>query len=293
MVTGRSFADGVLIREDPTTRKLQFAFVPNARLQVKLEQYPSLNDFNYRMIEMADHYLQAALSGQLEGTYHILLSKIQNFSGDDGLISEDMLAEMLADRTEISYTEIYEGELYLSLDEPYIIREDDSKLRKLTQQEVDIMCAYHTLWLNGVGGEQADFTGCLLQGIDLSNRNLESAILVDAKISDCKLDHVNLSRANCMNLRIYNCVILDMTAEETDFCCAQIKSTELTRCMFTDSSFADAQFQDCYAGTSRFPCATFDGAVIKDSDIPQGSYAQDIRDSQQWENTLSNQGLQM
>lgn len=293
LVTGQNFADGILVREDPVTGKLQFANVPNARLQVKLEQYPSLKDFNYRMIEMADHYLQASLTGQLEGTYHILLSKIQNFPEDGGFISEDMLAEMMADRTEVAYAEVFEGELYINLDDKYVIREDDSSLRALTQKEVDIICAYHTLWLNGVGGEQADFSGCLLQNLDLSGRNLDQAIFLDAKISDCRLDKVNLSHANCGNLKLYNCAILDMIAEEANFQSAQIKSCELTRCLFTHSSFADAQFQDCYAGTSRFPYATFDGASIKDSDIRQETHNQENYDSAQWEDSQPDQGIHM
>jgi len=290
LVTGQTFADGILIRKDPIAGDLQFANVPNARMLVKLEQYPSLKDFDKRMIEMSDYFLQASLTGQLEGTYHIPLQKIQSFPHDGGMISEDMLAEMLADRAEISYAEIYEGDLYINLDDPYVVKEDHSGLRVLTQKDVDIMCAYHTLWLNGVGGEQADFSGCLLHDIDISGRNLDRAIFVDAKISECKLDQTYLNHANCEGLRIYNCAIINMMAEGASFRNAQIKSTELSRCMFTGSDFTNAKFQDCYASTSRFSYATFEDAAITDSDIRQEPQAPTPA---QTENSLTDMGFHL
>lgn len=48
------------------------------------------------------------------------------------------------------------------------------EIRKLTQQEVDVMCKKHEAWLasGGKEGERADFSGANLRGVHLEGRSL-------------------------------------------------------------------------------------------------------------------------
>src|ERR1700755_2381787 len=70
------------------------------------------------------------------------------------------------------------------------------KPRRMTQAEVDVICAKHDrLWAARPGGARAVFSWCDLSGLDLSGRNLSDADFTGAILADCKLKGARLDNA--------------------------------------------------------------------------------------------------
>ena len=80
--------------------------------------------------------------------------------------------------------------------------------RKLSQQEVDLICAKHErLWASKPGGARAVFSWADLSGLDLSGRNLADAdftgaILAGTNLSKARLDHATLFGADLQEARL-------------------------------------------------------------------------------------------
>src|ERR1700761_3306865 len=77
-------------------------------------------------------------------------------------------------------------------------QQQEMQHKRLTQQEVDLICAKHDrLWASKPGGARAVFSWADLSGLDLSGRNLSDAdftgaILVGTNLNRARLDHANL-----------------------------------------------------------------------------------------------------
>src|SRR6201990_2247674 len=78
------------------------------------------------------------------------------------------------------------------------------KPRRLSQAEVDLICAKHDrLWAARPGGARAVFSWCDLSGLNLSNRNLSDADFTGAILSDCRFQGARLDHATlyCADLQ--------------------------------------------------------------------------------------------
>lgn len=71
------------------------------------------------------------------------------------------------------------------------------KLRKMTQQEVDVMCKKHEAWLasGGKEGERADCGGADLRGMSFKGKNLEEANFKFADLTSAFMQGANLREA--------------------------------------------------------------------------------------------------
>ena len=71
------------------------------------------------------------------------------------------------------------------------------ELRRLTQAEVDAVCARHDrLWTSRPGGARAVFAWKDLTGLDLRGRNLSDADFTGACLNECQMQGVKLDNAN-------------------------------------------------------------------------------------------------
>ena len=96
----------------------------------------------------------------------------------------------------------------------------------ITQEEADIMCAKHLLWLyDENGGKQADFTNYDLTDICLEHNNLHSAIFINTKLKNTNLENSQLCFA--------------------DFSYAKIQDSQFNNCDMEESIFDDAYITDC------------------------------------------------
>ena len=69
--------------------------------------------------------------------------------------------------------------------------------KRLTQYEVDVICAKHDrLWSARMGGARAVFAFCDLSGLSVPERNLCDADFTGAVLTGCDLRKAKLDNAN-------------------------------------------------------------------------------------------------
>lgn len=254
LVLGENEKDGILIDSQGYDYARYSAYVPNARSLTQQEQYPSLNSFANEMRYLADKYVRKAIDGQMDCQYSIDLCAIERLFRHSGF-SEELFTDMLSDRPEIEHAETSDGYCTVTIAEPYLWQDDEQSLRKLTSEEVEIMCAKHILWLHDAGGEQADFSNCLLADINLSRKNLINAVFNGAKLNNVNLQDAELCFAVCNGTKFYHCDLTDVIAEEAEFKDAECIGTDFDNGCFTHSNFSNAKFCDCSMnGSSLYKC---------------------------------------
>lgn len=97
----------------------------------------------------------------------------------------------LKDRPEIESVDFDGGYMLCTVKDEYI-QQADSR-RTLTQEEADIMLAKHILWLNDAGGIQADFSNCLVRGLNLAHKNMMNVAMDNARFVNTDLQGAELN----------------------------------------------------------------------------------------------------
>lgn len=238
----------------------------------------ALDEFNRRMNGMADRFVADAIKNQLEGEYKVTMSAVhQTFV--NAPFSDELFMDMLYEREEIAEVD-YDcetDELSVALAPEYIRYTDETGMRELTRQDIEIMCAKHILWLNDAGGVQADFSGCVIRGMDLSQKNLNSAVFDGAKIVNTNLYRSELCFASFVGAKIYNCYAPNVIAEEANFKDAKIICTKMMRGIFTHSNFTEARMlnTDLYSSSMNYCClegVSFEESNTSDVRMERCSY---------------------
>ena len=243
LVLGYGHNDGIFVVSEGYDYARYAAHIPDARSLLQAEMYPALTDFNRKMQELTEHHIQDALAMHSAGGYVL---RDDTLSADlwDLNTGTSLLAEMLSQRPEVSDTETVDHDIVLTLAPEYIPADDTADLRMLTQDEVDIICAKHTLWLLGEGGEQADFANCLLDGLNLSHRNLNGAVFDGARLRGVDLTHSELCSAFCVETVFQECAMQDITAEEANFLDARFSGCEMRGAYLTHSDLSGVSFRN-------------------------------------------------
>lgn len=236
--------DGIIVESEGSAYARYSAFVPNARQLWLLEQYQSLNEFGNEMCRLADKYVQKALNGQLDCQYRIDFDEVR-FRYRNSDFNGQLFMDMLSDRDEIDDIEFFDDGCTVTISKPYLRQEDEEKLRRLNSEEVEIMCAKHILWLHDAGGEQADFSNCLIKDMNLSGKNLINAVFDGAKFVNTDLRRASLCFALFNSTRFQNCNLSNVIAEESEFKNAECVACDFDRAIFTHSDFTGAKFYDC------------------------------------------------
>ena len=116
--------------------------------------------------------------------------------------------------------------------------------RTVTQDEIDIASAKHTLWrLDQPSGQQADFTDCDLCGLDLSRKDFNGADFSHVRMRDCRA--------------------VDTEFCGVAFCDADIRNCCFNRAMIEDSDWSDARVEDCGFQETELSGSNFSGATFK------------------------------
>ena len=238
--------DGIFVMSDPFKREV--SYIPYARFYLEKEQNPSLDEFTRKMLRLVDECVTKAVQDQESGAYQIRIPEL-NGRTDNLPFSESLFVNMLCDRDEIESAEIgyddYDDTVFIGISKEYLRYEDESHFRPLTQNEVDIMCAKHLLWLNGEGGSQADFSNCLLRGINLTDKELENSMFSGAKIVNSNISGVDASFSDFIGVRIANCEFYNCTIMESDFTKAEISNSQFSRCDMSSSNYTKAAIRNC------------------------------------------------
>ncbi|MCM1489153.1 MAG: pentapeptide repeat-containing protein [Firmicutes bacterium] len=263
LVLGKHEQDGVLIDTQGYGYARYSAYIPNARSLVNQEQYPSLNSYGNEMRSKVDKYIQKAVDGQIDCQYSIDLNEVYRQFEWSGF-SDELFTEMLSDRSEIESAEAVDGYCIVTIAKPYLRQDDEQSLRKLNAEEVEIMCAKHILWLHDAGGEQADFSNCLLADLDLSRKNLMNAVFNGAKLSNVNLGSAELCFSVFNDARIYNCNLTNVIAEETEFNHAECIGSDFDGSIFTHSDLTGTKFRDCSMNNGSLQNCCLDKAEFGD-----------------------------
>lgn len=161
--------DGILVDAQGSSYARYSAYLPNARQMHALSQYQSLSDFVSEMNKETQTVIDKALKNQVDGAYSLKEAELSD-SKSSPLFSLKLIGEMLSERPEFSSVHVFNDEIVLAVAPEYLVESiDPSKYRELDKDDVDIMLAKHMLYLRNAGGEQADFSGCLIKNMSLEH----------------------------------------------------------------------------------------------------------------------------
>lgn len=257
LVKTKDYKGGFVIMEGEAER--QIGYIRDASHLLTMEKYPSLHLHQREMASLVDSAVERSLAGQTEGSYYF---KLYDYSSQcrGSCFNDALFAEMLLDRPEISGVDydIEDGMAYIDISEEFRTVENNDNLREITKEEFDVMCAKHTLWFHEAGGEQADFSNCLLRGMSLYRKELPNAIFNGAKLVDCDLSFSTLLCSEFKNAVFYNVQMMDADIKSSDFSGAVFKRCEQPRMDASDCNFTDASFYDC-----NMYGAEFEGSCIQ------------------------------
>ena len=151
-----------------------------------MELYPAMQDAVHDLVALVEEYSNMAVERQCDGAFRRNYQEVNAHHAFRNH-TDQLFVKMMSTRPEISFAE-YDGvTYYFEIAPEYRLEEEHSECRILSQEEVDIMCAKHFLYLHDSGGEQANFSGCLLRNINLSGRKLNGAVFDGAELIDDKL----------------------------------------------------------------------------------------------------------
>lgn len=228
LVLGEGRDDGIIVNSEGSAYARYSAFVPNARQlwQRQMAYDPILTEFCEKMQSAADGIVKDALQHHQDGMYRVLTDNVNlNLGNLPG--SMEFLYEMLRNRPELAATEDFHNEIVLQLKPEYLPAEE-KEYRRISQEQVDIMCAKHTLWLHDEGGVQADFSGCELSNLDLSHRDLNNALFNGAFLYGTSFQESYLCFADFSDAEIENCNAKNIAADEAVFKNAVIRNCDFS-----------------------------------------------------------------
>ena len=281
LVLGKGITDGILVDAEGYGYARYSAFLPGVRLLIEHEQYPSITAHADEMRRLTEKYVQKALDGQLDCQYRINLSEARNLCRQSGF-TDELFMEMLSEREEFEYVEQIDEDCFVTIAEPYLRQEDERNLKKLTPKEVEAMCAKHILCLNDAGGEQADFSNCLLKDLDLSRKNLDSAVFGGAIFTNTRFCCTDLCFPVLNNAKFYNCNLSDAFAEEAKFKDVECIGSDFSRGTFTHSNFAGARFRDCNMTYFSMPKCCIEGTEFGNLNLSSVNLSDCSYDEQKW-----------
>jgi hypothetical protein len=129
-----------------------------------------------------------------------------------------------------------------------------SQEKEMTQKEAELQCAYNVLDQYGIGGGQADFSNRLLDGIDLSHKDLTNAVFDGAELEKVNLQGSKVDFVTFYDVKFSNCNCQGLNGENTEFGSAVFEGCNFNDAVLTHSNLSHTKFRNC----------SFDGAVLKD-----------------------------
>jgi len=305
LVVGESFEDGILVNSEGSDYARYAAFFPNAKsyllTQGQTQQVvqaeapavaapavagisPTLLAYGEKMGKIIDKAILEALECHDGSTYMLSLTEIRD-ANKFVLFDEEMFMDMLRERPEIAEMEGGDlGDILITLDPDTVIQYDLSKMRVLTQQDVEIMYAKHILFNYGEGGEKADFSGCRLTDLDLRHMQLNGADFTGALLENVNLNDAGLCFSVFRDAKLVGCNLTSVVAEEADFCGATFTECKMRNGIFTHSNFAHTNFQDSDLWMSSFASCCIDGSNLMDHDTVGIDVTNVNSDEESWVN---------
>lgn len=244
LLINESTGDGLLINSEGSNYARYHSYIPNAKMLWDMKRYPSLKKYANTIISVADDIMKNALNNQNEGCFEVNIEKYEDMNNIP--LQTSLINDMLWDTDLIEdggpNGDIIEIELKSQI--------PDNQYRKCYNAndftEIEIICAKHALWIyDEKGGEQADFSNCLLENVDLSNCNLCAADFSSAELINCNLDDASMCSCDFENVKFRQCSIRKFGSEESNFKSADFYNCDLRGAYFTHSNFSNSKIDDC------------------------------------------------
>lgn len=237
--------DGILVDAQGSSYARYASFLPNARQQVILSQYQSLADFAKDMYRHAESAVKRILQNQVDGSYYLQASNLPD-PIQNPMFDYRLLGQMLSERPEFAAVETMSSEILVSIAPEYQTEEiDESKYRELIKDEVDIMLAKHMLFLRDAGGEQANFSGCLLKEMELPHAVFNNVIMADAVFVDCNMSEADMNFVSAHGAKFVRCDLSHMYGDEADFSYAQFTDCDMRQGLTMHANYTGANFNQC------------------------------------------------
>ncbi len=282
--------DGILVNTEGYNYARYTSFLPCARQIAALQKSPMLSAHVNTMDALVDHYAKQAVESQLNGESTINYYRVKDFSGRENF-DEELFVNMMEERKEIESIDYRADGYEIVIADDFVHPEENLKV--LDQQDVNIMCANHVLWQNEVGGAQADFTGCLLEDIDMSNKDLTGAIFDNAKLVNVNLKNSAHCFSTFNNTRFYNCDLERVVAEEAEFNGVRMYNCDLKNTLFGHCNFKDARLIGCKASDTDMSCCCIQGANFDDTEKWEINLKDASENYEEWQNVSSVQAVKM
>ena len=307
LVVGETFEDGILVNSEGSDYARYAAFFPNAKSflptqgqtrQVVQAEAPAeaaspsavggvsaaLLAYGEKMNRLVDLAIFQALECHDQSTYIISPSELQDTSVRDPFDVELFIA-MLKERPEIVDMDVGDnGEVMVTLSLESIIEHDLSKMRVLTQDEVEIMYAKHILFNHDEGGEKADFSGCRLTNLDMRHMQLNGADFTGALLEGVRMNDAGLCFCTFRDAKLVGCNLNGAVAEESDFCGATFTECKMRNGIYTHSNFAHTSFQDTDLWMSSFASCCIENSSIMDTETEGVNLSGTSEDEESWVN---------
>lgn len=154
--------------------------------------------------------------------------------------------------------------------------------RVIDQKEFDIMVAKNMLWVNDAGGEQADFSNCILKNINMQGRCMLSADFTNAEFVNCDMQNSEMCFARCRNAKFNNCNMERAVAEECDFRNAEFDNCTCDYVAFTHSNFTNAKFYSTQVLGAIFINSCMEGIEKEQTNLKAANTYGVCYDEQEW-----------
>lgn len=307
LVVGESFEDGILVNSEGSDYARYAAYFPNAKSylltqgqtqQVEQAKAPveaaspsavggvsaALLAYGEKMKKILDHVIDQALDDHDQSAYIISLPQVKE-TFDNDIIDDELFTAMLRERPEIVDMDVCDGgDIMVVLSHESIIAHDLSKMRVLTQDDVEIMYAKHILFNHDEGGEKADFSGCRLTNLDMRHMQLNGADFTGALLESVRMNDAGLCFCTFRDAKLVGCNLNGAVAEESDFCGATFTECKMRNGIFTHSNFAHTSFQDTDLWMSSFVSCCIENSSIMDTETEGVNLSGTIEDEQGWVN---------
>ena len=276
LVIGEECNDGVLVCSEGYGYARYSVSIPNARQIIEAESLsPTLKKYCDMMTEKVDKIVRDALANAGEdGNYSIPIKSLET-ELDVPQINLHTLINMLEERDEIDVADFDENCVFMAPNRDYLEKQESAEqyqnyFDESYNDEVEIICARHVLWIYDDDGERADFTDTGMTNLDLMNKNLNGAVLANVVMKNCSLKGAELCSAYAEDAFFENVDFSEVTAEESQFKNCIFENCKFNKAMFTHSDLSQSTFHDCtFFRTSMQSCfIKGTGFTVGDGDIP-------------------------
>ena len=307
LVVGETFEDGILVNSEGSDYARYAAYFPNAKSflltqgqtqQVVQAEAPAkaaspsavggvsaaLLAYGERINKIIDKAILEALECHDGSTYLLSLTEIRDANKFE-LFDEELFMDMLRERPEIVEMEGGDlGDILVTLSPDAIIQHDLSKLRVLTQDDVEIMYAKHILFNHDEGGEKADFSNCRLTNLDMRHMQLNGADFTGALLENVRMNDAGLCFCVFRGAKLVGCNLTSAIAEEADFCGATFTECKMRNGIYTHSNFAHTSFQDTDLWMSDLRSCCIENSSILDTETEGVNLSGTSEDEESWVN---------